>query len=107
MALADPRRHRRRRAHVRRRDGPGTQAQSDALEAAVLFALAGGAILVATARSGGVPRLGHAELGLDTLGVGFTLGIGTDLVVAYGCARTARLAGPLEVTAIRPARRRS
>jgi hypothetical protein len=33
-----------------------------------------------------VRRLGHAELGLYMLGMGFLLGIATDLVVAYGGA---------------------
>ena len=64
----------------------GYQAQSDALEL-LFFALAGGAILYVIGEIwAGVRRLGHAELGLYMLGVGFMLGIGTDLVVAYGGA---------------------
>ena len=64
----------------------GYQVTSDAL-ALCFFALAGGAILYvigeiwASAR-----RQGHTELGLYMLGVGFLLGIATDLVVAYGGA---------------------
>jgi ZIP family zinc transporter len=62
----------------------GYQASSDALEL-LFFALAGGAILYVIGEIwAGVRRLGHAELGLYMLGVGFMLGIGTDLVVAYG-----------------------
>ena len=64
----------------------GYQVTSDALELC-FYALAGGAILYVIGEIwGGVRRLGHAELGLYLLGVGFLLGIATDLVVAYGGA---------------------
>ena len=62
----------------------GFQVTSDALEL-LFFALAGGAILYVIGEIwAGVRRQGHAELGLYLLGVGFLLGIATDLVVAYG-----------------------
>jgi zinc transporter, ZIP family len=62
----------------------GYQVTSDAL-ALAFFALAGGAILYVIGEIwSGVRRLGHRELGLYMLGVGFLLGIATDLVVAYG-----------------------
>ncbi len=64
----------------------GFQVSSDALELC-FFALAGGAILYVIGEIwSGVRRQGHAELGLYMLGVGFLLGVGTDLVVAYGGA---------------------
>src|SRR5436190_4020834 len=64
----------------------GYQVTSDALELA-FFALAGGAILYVIGEIwAGVRRHGHAELGLYMLGIGFLLGIATDLVVAYGGA---------------------
>ena len=64
----------------------GYQVTSDAL-ALMFFALAGGAILFVLGEIwAGVRRLGHRELGLYMLGVGFLLGIATDLVVAYGGA---------------------
>jgi ZIP family zinc transporter len=64
----------------------GYQVTSDALELC-FFALAGGAILYVIGEIwSGVRRLGHAELGLYMLGIGFLLGIATDLVVAYGGA---------------------
>jgi ZIP family zinc transporter len=64
----------------------GYQVTSDALELC-FYALAGGAILYVIGEIwAGVRRLGHAELGLYLLGVGFLLGIATDLVVAYGGA---------------------
>src|SRR6478735_3573049 len=64
----------------------GYQVTSDALEL-MFFALAGGAILFVLGEIwAGVRRLGHRELGLYMLGVGFLLGIATDLVVAYGGA---------------------
>jgi zinc transporter, ZIP family len=64
----------------------GYQVTSDALELC-FYALAGGAILFVIGEIwAGVRRLGHAELGLYLLGVGFLLGIATDLVVAYGGA---------------------
>ena len=54
---------------------------------AVFFALAGGAILYVIGEIwAAVRRQGHPELGLYMLGVGFLLGIATDLVVAYGGA---------------------
>jgi zinc transporter, ZIP family len=62
----------------------GYQVTSDALEL-LFFALAGGAILYVIGEIwAGVRRQGHTELGLYMLGVGFLLGIATDLVVAYG-----------------------
>jgi ZIP family zinc transporter len=64
----------------------GYQVTSDALELC-FYALAGGAILYVIGEIwAGVRRLGHSELGLYMLGVGFLLGIATDLVVAYGGA---------------------
>jgi zinc transporter, ZIP family len=64
----------------------GYQVTSDALELS-FYALAGGAILYVIGEIwAGVRRLGHAELGLYMLGLGFLLGIATDLVVAYGGA---------------------
>jgi ZIP family zinc transporter len=64
----------------------GYQVTSDALELC-FYALAGGAILYVIGEIwAGVRRLGHAELGLYMLGLGFLLGIATDLVVAYGGA---------------------
>jgi ZIP family zinc transporter len=62
----------------------GYQVTSDALEL-LFFALAGGAILYVIGEIwSGVRRHGHTELGLYMLGVGFLLGIATDLVVVYG-----------------------
>jgi zinc transporter, ZIP family len=64
----------------------GYQITSDAL-ALCFFALAGGAILYVIGEIwAGTRRHGHGELGLYMLGVGFLLGIATDLVVAYGGA---------------------
>ena len=64
----------------------GYQVTSDALELC-FFALAGGAILYVIGEIwASVRRLGHTELGLYMLGIGFLLGIATDLVVAYGGA---------------------
>jgi ZIP family zinc transporter len=64
----------------------GYQVTSDALELC-FFALAGGAILYVIGEIwAGVRRQGYAELGLYMLGIGFLLGIATDLVVAYGGA---------------------
>ena len=64
----------------------GYQVTSDALELC-FFALAGGAILYVIGEIwAAVRRQGHTELGLYMLGVGFLLGIATDLVVAYGGA---------------------
>ena len=64
----------------------GYQVTSDAL-ALCFFALAGGAILFVIGEIwAGSRRQGHTELGLYMLGVGFLLGIATDLVVAYGGA---------------------
>jgi ZIP family zinc transporter len=64
----------------------GYQVTSDALELC-FFALAGGAILYVIGEIwSGVRRYGHRELGLYLLGIGFLLGIATDLVVAYGGA---------------------
>ena len=62
----------------------GYQVTSDALELC-FYALAGGAILYVIGEIwAGVRRLGHAEVALYALGVGFLLGVATDLVVAYG-----------------------
>ena len=62
----------------------GYQVTSDALEL-LFFALAGGAILYVIGEIwAGARRQGHAELGLYLLGVGFLLGVATDLVVVYG-----------------------
>jgi ZIP family zinc transporter len=64
----------------------GYQISSDALSLC-FFALAGGAILYVIGEIwAGVRRAGFVEVGLYALGVGFLLGIGTDLVVAYGGA---------------------
>jgi zinc transporter, ZIP family len=64
----------------------GYQVTSDALQLC-FFALAGGAILYVLGEIwSGVRRQGHTELALYMLGVGFLLGIATDLVVAYGGA---------------------
>ena len=64
----------------------GYQVTSDALELC-FFALAGGAILYVIGEIwAAVRRQGYSELGLYMLGVGFLLGIATDLVVAYGGA---------------------
>jgi ZIP family zinc transporter len=64
----------------------GFQVTSEALEL-LFFALAGGVILYVIGEIwAGVRRQGHAELGLYLLGVGFLIGIATDLVVAYGGA---------------------
>ena len=64
----------------------GYQVTSDALEL-LFFALAGGAILYVIGEIWqAARRQGYSELGLYMLGVGFLLGIATDLVVAYGGA---------------------
>jgi zinc transporter, ZIP family len=64
----------------------GYQVTSDALEL-MFFALAGGAILYVIGEVWAATRRhGHQELGLYLLGVGFLLGVATDLVVAYGGA---------------------
>jgi ZIP family zinc transporter len=64
----------------------GYQVTSSGLEL-LFFALAGGAILYVIGEIwSGVRRQGHLELGLYLLGIGFLLGIATDLVVAYGGA---------------------
>jgi ZIP family zinc transporter len=64
----------------------GYQVSADALELA-FFAMAGGAILYVIGEIwAGVRRQGHVELGLYMLGIGFLLGVATDLVVAYGGA---------------------
>jgi zinc transporter, ZIP family len=64
----------------------GYQVTSDALQLC-FFALAGGAILYVIGEIwASSRRYGHGELGLYMLGVGFLLGIATDLVVAYGGA---------------------
>jgi ZIP family zinc transporter len=62
----------------------GYQVTSGPLELA-FYALAGGAIFyVILEITSGVRRYGHRELGLLLLAAGFTAGVVTDLVVAYG-----------------------
>lgn len=62
----------------------GYQVSADAL-ALAFFAMAGGAILYVIGEIwSAVRRLGHVELGLYMLGIGFLLGVAADLVVAYG-----------------------
>ena len=62
----------------------GYQVTSGALEL-LFFALAGGAILYVIGEIwNGVRRYGQLEFGLYLLGIGFLLGVATDLVVAYG-----------------------
>ena len=64
----------------------GYQVTSDALELC-FYALAGGAILYVIGEIwSAVRRHGHPELALYMLGLGFLLGVATDLVVAYGGA---------------------
>jgi hypothetical protein len=48
--------------------------------------VAGGPTFIGAMVGYGTRRLAHTELGLYMLGVGFLLGIATDLVVAYGGA---------------------
>jgi ZIP family zinc transporter len=62
----------------------GYQVHSEALQLA-FYALAGGAILYVVGEIWtGVRRLGHRELGLYMLALGFAVGVATDLVVSYG-----------------------
>jgi ZIP family zinc transporter len=62
----------------------GYEVTSDPLEL-VFYAVAGGAILYVIGEIWhGMRRYGHRELGLILLAAGFTAGILTDLVVAYG-----------------------
>ena len=62
----------------------GYSVNSELLELA-FYALAGGAILYVIGEVwNGMRRLGHRELGLWLLSLGFFVGITTDLVVAYG-----------------------
>ena len=62
----------------------GYHVTSDPLEL-VFYALAGGAILYVIGEIWhGMRRYGHRELGLLLLAAGFTAGVLTDLVVAYG-----------------------
>lgn len=64
----------------------GYQVHSEALQLA-FYALAGGAILYVIGEIWtGVRRLGHRELGLYMLALGFIVGVATDLVVSYGGA---------------------
>ncbi len=64
----------------------GYQVHSEALQLA-FYALAGGAILYVVGEIWvGVRRLGHRELGLYMLALGFVAGVATDLVVSYGGA---------------------
>jgi ZIP family zinc transporter len=59
---------------------------SQALQLA-FYSLAGGAILYVVGEIWtGVRRLGHRELGLHMLALGFLIGVATDLVVTYGGA---------------------
>ena len=62
----------------------GYQATSEPLELC-FYALAGGAILYVIGEIWhGMRRYGHRQLGLTLLACGFTVGVLTDLVVAYG-----------------------
>ena len=64
----------------------GYQVHSEALQLA-FYSLAGGAILYVIGEIWtGVRRLGHRELGLYMLALGFLIGVATDLVVSYGGA---------------------
>ncbi|MFI5003428.1 MAG: ZIP family metal transporter [Solirubrobacterales bacterium] len=64
----------------------GYQVHSEALQLA-FYSLAGGAILYVIGEIWtGVRRLGHRELGLYTLALGFLIGVATDLIVTYGGA---------------------
>ncbi|MCX6388732.1 MAG: ZIP family metal transporter [Solirubrobacterales bacterium] len=64
----------------------GWNIQLEALSVAC-YALAGGAILYVIGEIwNAMRRLGHRELGLLMLGVGFMIGVLTDLVVVYGGA---------------------
>ncbi len=64
----------------------GYQVHSEALQLA-FYSLAGGAILYVVGEIWtGVRRLGHRELGLYTLALGFLVGVATDLIVTYGGA---------------------
>ncbi len=64
----------------------GYQVHSEALQLA-FYALAGGAILYVVGEIWvGVRRLGHRELGLYMLALGFIAGVATDLLVSYGGA---------------------
>jgi zinc transporter, ZIP family len=64
----------------------GYQVNSEALQLA-FYSLAGGAILYVVGEIWtGVRRLGHRELGLYMLALGFLIGVATDLVVGYGGA---------------------
>jgi len=57
---------------------------SEPLELA-FYALAGGAILYVIGEVWhAMRRFGHRELGLYLLGLGFTVGVVTDMVVTYG-----------------------
>ena len=62
----------------------GFNVTSEPLELA-FYAVSGGAILYVIGEVwNGMRRLGHRELGLWMLSVGFSIGVLTDLVVAYG-----------------------
>jgi ZIP family zinc transporter len=62
----------------------GYTVSSDALELA-FYALAGGAILYVIGEVWqAMRRVGHRELGLWLLSLGFVVGVVTDMVVAYG-----------------------
>jgi ZIP family zinc transporter len=62
----------------------GYNVTSEPLEL-VFFALAGGAILYVIGEIwNGMRRYGHRELGLIVLACGFSAGVVTDFVVAYG-----------------------
>jgi ZIP family zinc transporter len=64
----------------------GYQVNSEALQLA-FYALAAGAILYVIGEIWtGVRRLGHRELGLYMLALGFLIGVATDLIVNYGGA---------------------
>jgi zinc transporter, ZIP family len=62
----------------------GYQVTSDPLEL-LFYALAGGAILYVIGEIWtGMRRYGHHTLGLYMIAAGFLVGVGTDLIVAYG-----------------------
>ena len=62
----------------------GYQVQSESLELC-FYALAGGAILYVIGEIWtGMRRYGHRILGLYLIAAGFLVGVGTDLIVAYG-----------------------
>jgi zinc transporter, ZIP family len=62
----------------------GYQVHSEPLEL-MFYALAGGAVLYVIGEIWtGMRRYGHRTLGLYLIGAGFLVGVGTDLIIAYG-----------------------